>query len=150
VNTTVTNFNLSYIGIGDESASVLANALKMNTSLNYIDLCSNAIGDEGAVALVDALKVNTSVISIDLSDNAINESKFAIVKDLLARNERLRCVFLFDARHMLLSLMCVDECSVVRPYLLESDDTDGIDAPGNIETLRVEFADVLKERRRCR
>jgi hypothetical protein len=49
---------------------------------------------------------------------------------------------------MLLSLMCADECSVLWPYLLESGDTDGIDAPENLETIRAEFAAVVEERRR--
>jgi methyl-accepting chemotaxis protein len=49
---------------------------------------------------------------------------------------------------MLLSLMCADECSVLWPYLLESGDTDGIDAPENLVTIRAEFAAVVEERRR--
>jgi hypothetical protein len=48
---------------------------------------------------------------------------------------------------MLLSLMCADECGCVWPYLLESDDTDGIVAPDNVETVRAEFAVVAEERR---
>jgi hypothetical protein len=66
----------------------------------------------------------------------------------MARNKRLRRLFLFDARRMLLSVMCADECGVVWPYLLDSGDTDGIVAPDNVETLRAEFAAVVEERRR--
>jgi hypothetical protein len=68
--------------------------------------------------------------------------------ELMARNKRLRCLFLFYARRMLLSVMCADECGVVWPYLLDSGDTDGIQAPDNIETLRAEFAAVVEERGR--
>jgi septal ring factor EnvC (AmiA/AmiB activator) len=57
-------------------------------------------------------------------------------------------MFLFDARRMLLSLMCADECSVTWPYLLVKGDTDGIVAPDNLETIRAEFASVVEERRR--
>jgi methyl-accepting chemotaxis protein len=67
---------------------------------------------------------------------------------LVARNRRLRQLFLFDARRMLLSLMCADECSVVWPYLLKSGDTDGEVAPSNLEMIRAEFAAVVEERRR--
>jgi hypothetical protein len=51
---------------------------------------------------------------------------------------------------MLLSLMggCADECSVVWPYLLGSDDADGIVAPDNVEAVRAEFEGVVAERRR--
>jgi septal ring factor EnvC (AmiA/AmiB activator) len=60
-------------------------------------------------------------------------------------------MFLFDARRMLLSLMCADECSVTWPYLLVKGDTDGIVAPDNLESIRAEFAAVVEERReRCR
>ncbi len=53
-----------YLGsnkIGDEGAKDLAEALKVNTSLEMIDLGSNKIGDEGAKDLAEALKVNTSL-----------------------------------------------------------------------------------------
>jgi hypothetical protein len=116
--------------------------------VTHIYLNDNAIGDEGALAFADALKVNTSVTHINLNRNVIDESNRASVNAMVARNTRLRCVFLFDARQMLLSLMggCADECSVVWPYLLKSGDTDGTVEPA--ETIRVEFEDVLAERRR--
>jgi hypothetical protein len=59
-------------------------------------------------------------------------------------------LFLFDARQMLLSLMggCADECSVVWPYLLEIDDTDGTVEPGTVEAVRAEFRGVVAERLR--
>jgi hypothetical protein len=50
---------------------------------------------------------------------------------------------------MLLSLMCADECGVVWPYLLESDELkDGIVASDNVEALRTELQGVVAERRR--
>jgi hypothetical protein len=57
-------------------------------------------------------------------------------------------MFLFDARRMLLSIMCADECGVVWPYLLERGDTDGVAAPDNLESIRAEFEGVVAERRR--
>jgi hypothetical protein len=94
--------------------------------------------------------VNTSLTSIDLAENAIDESKGASVEALIARNKRFRSLFLFDARQMLLSLMCADECGVVWPYLLERVDKDiGIVAPADVETIRAEYlSDVVVERRR--
>jgi hypothetical protein len=50
---------------------------------------------------------------------------------------------------MLLSLMCADECGVVWPYLLESDDTDaGKVVPDNVEAVHAELLGVVAERRR--
>jgi hypothetical protein len=94
--------------------------------------------------------VNTSVTRIDLDDNDIGDDCVASIKELLVRNARFRCLFLFDARQMLLSLMggCADECSVVWPYLLGSGDKDGMVAPDNVEAVRAEFAGVVAERRR--
>jgi hypothetical protein len=94
--------------------------------------------------------VNTSVTRITLDDWRIDESKVTTVEKLLARNKRLRCLFLYNARRMLLSLMCADECSVVWPYVLESDDTAGMQASDDIATLRAAFAAIVDERRRRR
>jgi hypothetical protein len=91
-----------------------------------IYLASNRIGNEGAATLVDALQVNTSLTRIDLDGNYnIDKSNRARIDALIARNKRFRSLFLFDARKMLLSLMCADECGVVWPYLLGSGNTDG-------------------------
>jgi hypothetical protein len=92
--------------------------------------------------------VNTSLTKMHLQDHAIDVSHRALVDELTARNERLRHLFLFEARQMLLSLMCADECGVVWPYLLTGADLDVVAAPGNIEMLRAEFAAIVAERRR--
>jgi len=51
---------------------------------------------------------------------------------------------------MLLSLICADECGVVWPYLLDGADVAALIAamPGNLDSLRAEFAVVIEERRR--
>jgi hypothetical protein len=92
--------------------------------------------------------VNTSVTSIHLDKSRIDPSDLAHIDELTARNKRLRHLLLFDARRMLLSVLCADECGVVWPYLLEKEDIDVILALGNVETLRAEFAVVVEERRR--
>jgi hypothetical protein len=151
VNTLVTCMHLANNQIGDEGAAALADALEVNMSVTYINLGSNQISNEGAAALADALQVNTSLNSITLNGNAMDESNRAKIKALVARNKRFRSLFLFDARRMLLSLMCADKCGVVWPYLLERGDKDvGIVAPADVETIRAEFfSDVVAERR-CR
>jgi hypothetical protein len=92
--------------------------------------------------------VNTSVTNINRDMNGLSLPCRALVDELIDRNMRLRHLFIFDARKMLLSLMCSDECGVVWPYLLEGDDLNVIAAPANVETLRAEFAAVVEERRR--
>jgi hypothetical protein len=92
--------------------------------------------------------VNASVTIINLAYNGIGKLNLVRVDALISRNKRLRSLFLFDARQMLLSLMCADECGVVWPYLPESGDTDGKVVPDNVDAIRVEFEGVLAERRR--
>jgi hypothetical protein len=94
--------------------------------------------------------VNTSLTSIALAGNAIDEPNSVSLEALIARNKRFRSLFLFDARRMLLSLMCADECGVVWPYLLKRVDKDvGIVEPADVETIRAEFmSDVVAERHR--
>jgi Ran GTPase-activating protein (RanGAP) involved in mRNA processing and transport len=144
----VTDISLHNNRIGNEGVAALANALQVNTSLTCIQLASNRIGNKGAAALADGLQVNTSVTTIGLDWNTIDESNRANVNALMARNKRFRSLFLFDARQMLLSLMCADECGVVWPYLLGSGNTDGTVVPDNVDSIRAEFAAVVAERRR--
>jgi Ran GTPase-activating protein (RanGAP) involved in mRNA processing and transport len=147
VNTSVTEIYLGGNGIGDEGASALADALKVNISVTNINLRNNKIGAEGASALVDALKVNTSVTVIHFDVDGIDATSRAQVDTLTDRNERLRRLFLFDARQMLLSVLCADECGVVWPYLLDGDDLDAVKVSSVAESLRAEFAVVVEERR---
>jgi hypothetical protein len=86
------------------------------------------------------------VTTINLSSYEVGEPNRARLNALIARNKRLRHLFLFDARQMLLSLMCADECGVVWPYLLKVDDKDVGVSSDNVETLRAEYAGVVSER----
>jgi hypothetical protein len=101
---------------------------------------------------VDALKVNTSVMAMWLggnmsSGNRTNALMLTTVRKLTNRNKRLRHLFLYDARQMLLSLMCADECGVVWPYFLESGNImDGIVVPANIDVLRAILASIVVAR----
>jgi hypothetical protein len=89
--------------------------------------------------------VNTSLLDFSPFSGGINESIRNTIKKLTDRNKRLRHLFLFDARKMLLSLMCADECGVV--YLLESDNiTDSVAAPDDIDALRATFASIVAAR----
>ena len=66
--------------IGDEGATALAEALKVNTTINDMYLGKNSIGDEGATALAEALKVNTTITTLDLRNNSIgDEGKVAVL-----------------------------------------------------------------------
>jgi hypothetical protein len=146
-NTSVTVVDLRNNRIGNEGTAALAGGLKVNATVTSINLGGNEIGDEGASALANSLEVNTSVVNILVVGNMIDESKSVIVDQLVARNKRFRALFLFDARRMLLSVLCADECGVVWPYLLKKGDNAGVVVPDNVNALRAEFSAVIDERR---
>jgi hypothetical protein len=111
-------------------------------------LTNNSIGDEGAAAMVDALKVNTVLTKLYLHHlNQVSKTQRKLVDELLGRNKRIRCLFFFDARQMLLLALCSDELGVVWLYVVAHSDTDGVEKPGDITATRAEFAGVIEERR---
>jgi hypothetical protein len=129
----------------------LAKSLKVNTSVTTVWLDNNRFSNAGALALVKVLKLNMSVTTIWLDGNQISTTNLSVLRDLTDRNKRLGRLFLFDARRMLLSVMCADECGVVWPYLLEHRNIiDGVAVPDDIDALRATFAAIVAKRRRRR
>jgi len=63
--------DLSDNNIDDDGAKQIADALKINHSLEELDLSDNNIGDDGVKQLADALKVNHSLEELDLRSNNI-------------------------------------------------------------------------------
>jgi hypothetical protein len=97
------------------------------------------------------LKVNTLLTTIYLEGDAVDEKMCDKVDALTDRNERFRRLFLFDARQMLLSRLrgCGDECGVVWLYFIASNaDNDDGAVPDDIESIRIDLAAVVDERRR--
>ncbi|CAE7855912.1 NLRC3 [Symbiodinium necroappetens] len=70
---TVRVLTLSCMRLDDSHAEVLAEAIKVSSSIESVDLSSNHIGSVGARALAEALKVTSSVRKIDLSSNYIGD-----------------------------------------------------------------------------
>jgi hypothetical protein len=141
VNTSVTMIWLSSNQINDVGATAIADALQVNTSVTTIFLNNNQISDEGATALANALTVNTSVTTIGLGGNGVDKSIIAMIN----RSIHLRPLFIYDARQMLLSLMCADECGVVWPYLLGRGNKN-VAVPDDIDELRATFAFIVAAR----
>ena len=72
VNTSLSSLLLCASLIGAEGANSISQALAVNTSLSSLDLSYNSIGYEGASSLAQALRVNTSLSSLGLRDNSID------------------------------------------------------------------------------
>lgn len=73
INSTVTSLNLCSNLINDEGAKALAEALKVNATLTTLNLGGNRITEEGAKAVAEALKINKTLVTLYLSWNQINE-----------------------------------------------------------------------------
>ncbi|XP_068709717.1 NLR family CARD domain-containing protein 3-like isoform X2 [Montipora foliosa] len=69
VNSTLTYLNLSENEIGDSGAGALAKAMERNSTLKEVDLSENNISSFGAVALAKAMEVNSTLTSLNLSFN---------------------------------------------------------------------------------
>lgn len=85
-----------------QSARMLADALRVNTSLTALNLSSNYIGFEAALTLVDAdalfdaLRTNTSLIKLNLFSNSIGPKGGVALADALRINASLMSLDLQD------------------------------------------------------
>ncbi|XP_015748252.1 PREDICTED: nucleotide-binding oligomerization domain-containing protein 2-like isoform X3 [Acropora digitifera] len=71
VNTSLSSLDLQYNLLDWDGAKSLAEALRFNTSLSFLKLSSNNIGDWGTNSLAQALKVNTGLSSLTLHNEYI-------------------------------------------------------------------------------
>jgi hypothetical protein len=95
---------LRRLDIDNHWAGKIAEALKVNSSLQRINLGSNKIGAEGAGKIPEALKVNSSLQSINLGFNNIGETLLQEINNSIERNvvnfklqQKLASVCLFEA-----------------------------------------------------
>mgnify|MGYP006216105469 CR=1 FL=1 len=80
--------------IGDEGAKALAEALKVNATVETLWLANCGIGDDGAAALAEALRSNTSLTVLDLRPNdGIGEQGKQLLRDAVAGREEFELVF---------------------------------------------------------
>jgi hypothetical protein len=63
--------NIELMSIALLLQMVIADVLKVSSSLTSLELCKNPIQQEGAMAIADVLKVNSSLTSLKLNINSI-------------------------------------------------------------------------------
>ncbi len=80
--------------IGGSKARAIANALKINSSLERIHLGSNRIGNKGARATAKALRVNSALREIRLYDNYIGDDGALTIAESMEFNSCLQDVYL--------------------------------------------------------
>ena len=92
-------------------AVVLAEALKVNSTITHVDLERFFIGDEGAIALAEALAVNKTITFLNLSKNNILRTGVQKLAEALEKNQSIKSLNLsinnigpFGARKLALAL----------------------------------------------
>ncbi|KJE97502.1 hypothetical protein CAOG_07350 [Capsaspora owczarzaki ATCC 30864] len=80
--------------IGDADTQVIAEALRVNTTLTMLHLNRNEIGDAGAHALAEALKVNWALTWLCLSENHIGDVGAQGIAEALRVNRRLTHLYI--------------------------------------------------------
>lgn len=73
----------------DEGACAVAEALKVNRSVEIVNLAGNNIGGKGATALFEALAENNRIRELDLRGNRIGEDEAALSVESLSKNKSL-------------------------------------------------------------
>jgi hypothetical protein len=92
VNSTLQTIDLDYNGIGDEGAKAAAEAIKVNSTLQTIYLDYNGIGDGGAKAVAEAIKVNSTLQTIYLGGNSIGAEGAKAIAEAIKVNSMLDIV----------------------------------------------------------
>jgi len=89
-NKVLTSLDISHNFLfGNEGATVLARALRVNTSLKKLRLVYDSIGDVGANALFDALCFNETLTNLNLDHNSIHCPGGIAIANALAVNRAL-------------------------------------------------------------
>ena len=89
VNTTVQSILVTGYKLVDDGASCLADALKQNSTLTTLHLHGSCILEDGGADLADALKVNTTLTELILPINRIGDQGAARFADALRVNKTL-------------------------------------------------------------
>nr|VDZ49639.1 paraflagellar_rod_component_putative/GeneDB:LmjF.36.4230 [Leishmania donovani] len=90
LNSTVRQLNLSHNSFGDTGASYLADYLADNRTMLELNLSSCTIGNRGAQNLCKALATNQALQSLDLSNNMMDADSLSALPLVLRENTALR------------------------------------------------------------
>jgi Ran GTPase-activating protein (RanGAP) involved in mRNA processing and transport len=85
-----TVLNLQNSRIGEAGLKVLAEGLKVNTTLTTLDLSSNNLKDSGAMTLAELLQITTSLTTVHLADNQIGDMGTAALNVVIASRGNLQ------------------------------------------------------------
>ena len=98
VNTTLKKLNIRFCSITVTGISKITEALEVNTTLKTLDLSSAHFGNNGAIKLAKMLKNNKSIETLIICDNSIGDSGMIEIAEALKSNNKLKELNINDNR----------------------------------------------------
>eukprot|EP01012_Entosiphon_sulcatum_P022744 TRINITY_DN27735_c0_g1_i1.p1 TRINITY_DN27735_c0_g1~~TRINITY_DN27735_c0_g1_i1.p1 ORF type:complete len:1123 (+),score=337.23 TRINITY_DN27735_c0_g1_i1:119-3487(+) len=121
--------NFSMHGTMKQSATMLADALRSNTTTTMLNLTNNLIGDGGARALAEVLRTNRTLKVLGLSNNNITMYGAKALSEALVVNGTVTDINLANNRigteGAKFILACLEHCHSVVALNLELNDIAG-------------------------
>ena len=90
VNKTLQELDIHDNNISDNGAAAISDALKSNNSLQILNMSYNNITSEGAKLIAEAIKINKTLQELDISHNNISDDGAAAISDVLKSNNSLQ------------------------------------------------------------
>ena len=90
VNKTLQELDISYNCISDNGAAAISDSLKTNNSLQILNISYNQITSKGAIKIAEAIKMNKALRQLDISSNNISDDGTAAISDALKGNNSLQ------------------------------------------------------------
>ena len=90
VDETLQGLDISHNRISDSGVAVLSSCLKNNSTLKELDLSWNRITNKGAKEIAEAIKVNATLQKLDISHNSISNDGVIIISECMKSNNTLQ------------------------------------------------------------
>ena len=82
--------SLTLCNITNNGAITIAEAIRLNTTLQKLNISNNSISDDGAAAISDNLKFSTSLQEINISQNSITNKGIKLFAEAIQINSTLK------------------------------------------------------------
>ena len=90
LNTTLEKLDLSFNKLSDDGATFISDGLKTNKSLQELKISRNDISSKGAKVIAEAIRLNTTLEKLDLSFNKLSDDGASFISDGLKTNKSLQ------------------------------------------------------------
>ena len=118
---TLIELDISWNNITCKGASVIAEAIQVNTALQKLNISYNRISDDGAIAFSECLKTNTTLIELDMSGNNITCKGARVIAEAIQVNTALQKLNIFHNKIFDDGAITFSECLKTNTTLIELD-----------------------------